>query len=218
MKANFASSLLLAVSLVAAVPARAEVGLANTVPSSVAAPTSNSPNLQDVNTAPVSTNGANPRRTGRFGWATVGIYDFGISVDVPNGAGGTFSVGGSSAYFGVSVGAALDVVQLIPDLQLSIFGNAAIAIGSDLVFPLTAGAAVHYDALPVMLFGGLGFSVVPNTASGADTGVGLAIFLMASYPVPQIMPNLSFLGQFQYHFLSNSEHLLVFDVGASIGF
>jgi hypothetical protein len=217
MKANFASSLLLAVSLVAAVPARAEVGLANTVPSSVAAPTSNSPNLQDVNTAPVSTTGANPRRTGRFGWATVGIYDFGISFDIPNGAGGTFSAGGSSAYFGISAGGALDVVQLMPDLQLSVFGNAAIAFGSDLLVPLTAGAAVHYDALPVMLFGGLGFTVLPNT-TGIGTPIGLGLLLMASYPVPQIVPGMSFLAQFQYHFLDDSSHLLVFDVGASIGF
>src|SRR6201999_269810 len=149
----------------AAVPAHAEVGLANTVPSSVVGPTTNAPSYQDVNTAPISTNGANPRRTGRFAWATLGVYDFGVSVDTQFG-----SFSASSAYFGISAGAALDVLQLVPDLQLSIFGNAAIAFGSDLVFPLDAGAAVHYDALPVMLFGGLSFSVVPNTASGASTG------------------------------------------------
>ena len=205
MKASFASSLLLAALLLAAVPARAEVGLASAVPTPIA--TSNGPTLMDVNTTPINGT-ANPRRTGRFGWATAGIYDFGVSI---NG----FSA--SSAYFGISAGGAFDLVQLVPDLQLSIFGNVATAFGSVFLLPLTAGAAIHYDALPVMLFGGLGFTVIPHTGDG-PTPIGVGLFLMASYPVPQIAPNLSFLAQFQYHFLNNSEYLLVFDVGASLGF
>ena len=214
MKSSFASSLLLAAGLVAAVPARAEV---DTASASSAAPapivTNDGPTLLDVNTTPIN-GSANPRRTGRFGWATAGIYNFGVSVDVQ----GFGTVSGSTSYFGLSIGAAVDVVPLMPDLQLSIFGNAAIAIGGDLLIPLTAGAAVHYDALPVMLFGGLGFTVVPNTAANSSTPLGVGLLLMGSYPVPQIAPNLAFLAQFQYHFLNQSSHLLVFDVGASLGF
>jgi hypothetical protein len=214
MKASFASSLLLAAALVAAVPARAEVGFASTVPAPVV--TNDGPALNDVNTTPINGT-ANPRRTGRFGWATVGIYNVGVSVDVPDGQGGTISVGGSNTYFGISGGAAFDVVPLMPDLQLSVFGNVAVAFGSDFFLPLDAGLAVHYDALPVMLFFGPAFSLIPHSGGG-DTLLGLGLFFMGSYPVPQLMPGLSFLAQFQYHILNDSAHMLVFDVGASLGF
>lgn len=149
----------------------------------------------------------------RVGWGGVGFYDVGVSVNTPFG-----SYSASNSYFGFNAGAAVNVLSLTPELPLAVFGNAAIAFGSGGFFlPLTGGAALRYDKLPVKLLGGLGLTVMPNSA-GYNTSVGLGILAMAMYPLPQIDPRLSAEAQLQYHFLNNSMWLFAFTVGAGYTF
>jgi hypothetical protein len=211
MKASFASSILLAAGVVAAIPARAAAQSMTLGSTPAATESSSSGSLQQMSSSGAAYGTSAPPR--RFGWAGVGIYHVSRSVDVP----GFGSVSGSSTYLGVNAGAALDIFNVAPDLPLSVFGNAALAFGSDLFVPLTAGAAVHYDRLPISLLGGLGLTVMPNSA-GAGTPIGLGIIGMASYPLPQVRPGLAAMAQLQYHFLSDGFSLFVFDVGISTGF
>lgn len=149
-----------------------------------------------------------------FGWGGVGLYNIGISV-----CDGGFCASGSTTEFGFNAGGAYDILPLTPDLPLSIVANVGLAFGSfGVTIPITAGAAVHYDKLPVQLLGGLGFTIMPNTGTNAPTPLGLGILLMGSYPLPQIKPGVSAMAQFQYHFLSDGFSLLVFDVGIEYGF
>jgi hypothetical protein len=163
--------------------------------------------------APVtSTFNANVRHP-LFGWAGIGFYSVSLSVDVP----GFGSVSGSSSYFGLNAGGVYDVIALAPDLPLGVMGNVAFAFGSDVFVPITVGAAVHYDKLPVQLLGGLGFTLMPHSGGGS-TPLGVGLLLMGSYPLPQVRPGLSAYAQFQYHFLNDGFNLLVFNVGAELGF
>jgi len=58
---------------------------------------------------------------------------------------------------------------------------------------------------PVQLLGGLGFALLPTTAS-FSTQAGLRIMGMVLYPLPQIHRNLSAQAQLSYDILSNSFH------------
>ena len=96
--------------------------------------------------------------TGRVAWGQIGLYDIGFSVTVP----GFGTVSSSSGYFGLNAGAAVNVMQLAPDLPLAAWAQAAIILASGgSYFPLNAGAAVRYDKLPVQILGGLGFTLMP---------------------------------------------------------
>jgi hypothetical protein len=149
-----------------------------------------------------------------FAWAGIGFYDIGISA-----CDGQFCVSASSTQFGFNAGGAYDLIALTPDLPLSAFANVGLGFGSfGVTIPITIGAAVHYDKLPVQLLGGLGFTLMPNTGDNTPTPIGLGILLMAAYPLPQLKPGISVEAQFQYHFLDDSFSLLVFDVGLEYGF
>ena len=167
-------------------------------------------------TSPSSTTSSSGAvNTGRIAWGNIGLYDIGQSVDVP----GFGTVSGSSSYFGINVGAAVNVMPLAPDVPLALWGNAAISFGSGgQFFPLTVGAAVRYDKLPVQLLGGLGFTLMPVTVTGAPTPVGLAIQLAGFYPLPQVNPNLSADLQIAYHILNNGFSLFTFTVGVGYAF
>jgi hypothetical protein len=144
-----------------------------------------------------------------FGWAGIGLYSLSVSQN---------GVSATDTDFGINLGAAYDLVAITPDLPLSVWANIALAFASDYtIFPITLGAAVHYDKLPVQLLGGLGFTIMPHSGSGS-TPVGLAILLHAAYPLPQIKPGISAYAQFQYHFLDDGFDLLVFDIGLQYGF
>ena len=143
-----------------------------------------------------------------IGWANIGIYDVRISVDTGFG---TFS--SSDAEFGIGAGFATNVAQLSPDVPLAVFGNAAISFASGgQFFPLTGGVAARYDKLPVQLLGGIGLTLMPNSA-GSDTGIGAGILLMGLYPLQQVDPRLSVQGQIQFHLLNHSMSLLEFLIG-----
>jgi hypothetical protein len=160
--------------------------------------------------APYGTTVSSP---GRFGWLGIGIYHTSISVDTVFGS---FSVG--DTHIGVNAGGALDILALSPDLPLSVFGNIAVAFGGNFtILPITVGAAVHYDKLPIQLLGGLGLTLMPATDIG-ETPVGVGLLLMASYPLPQLRQGIAGMAQFQYHFLSDGVSLWVLDVGLTMGF
>jgi hypothetical protein len=140
-----------------------------------------------------------------LGWANIGVYDVRFSTPI-----GTVS----DAEFGIGAGAAMNVAQLAPDVPLAGFFNVAISFASGgQFFPLTAGLAARYDKLPVQLLGGLGLTLMPNSA-GSNTGVGAGVLLMGLYPLRQVDPRLSAQGQIQFHLLTNSLSLLEFVIGA----
>ena len=95
----------------------------------------------------------------RFAWAGIGYYGNRYSFDC-----GDFSCSGTDGGFGIQVGAALGVAQLAPNLKFNVWGSLTGDFGSLNYFPINLGAGLTYDALPVKLFGGLAFSIVPNTA------------------------------------------------------
>ena len=147
----------------------------------------------------------------RIGWANIGVYD--VRIDV----GGGFTA--SEADFGLGAGGAMDVMALTPDVPLSIFGNIALSFANGGQFiPITAGAAVRYNKLPVQLLGGLGLTIMPNTYAGASTAVGVGLLLMGILPLPQVSPTFGVQAQFQYHLLSQSESMVEFVGGVSYGF
>jgi hypothetical protein len=160
--------------------------------------------------APTDESTAGTKRTPYIGWGGIGFYNVGVSVDVP----GFGTVSGSSTYFGFHAGGAANLLSLTPDLPLVGWADIAMTLGSDLFFPLAAGAGVRYDkAGPVQLLGGLGFALMPHTGGGT-TPLGLRIMGMVLYPIPQLSPNLSAQVQISYDFLSNGFHLFAFTVGA----
>jgi len=150
--------------------------------------------------APTSEAAAGTRRTPYIAWAGLGGYNVGAP-------------GGSSTYFGFHIGGSANLLQITPDLPLVGWGDAALTLGGDLFFPLALGAGVRYDSAgPVQLIGGVGFAVLPTTAS-LSTSVGVRLMGMALYPLPQIDRNLSAQAQLSYDFLSNSMHLFTFTIG-----
>jgi len=154
--------------------------------------------------APADTSSTALSSAPRIGWASLGIYDVRFSTPF-----GTISDG----EFGLNVGGAMNLAQLSPEVPLAAFANVGISFASGgQFFPLTAGGAVRYDKLPVQLFGGLGLSLVPNSA-GTNTGVGVGILLMGLYPLAQVDPHLRVQGQIQYHLLTQSMSLLEFLIG-----
>jgi hypothetical protein len=173
-----------------------------------AAPTKASPKSTKADTA------ASDAKSSPFlGWAGIGVYDVRQSYTV-------FGVSGTAtdAEFGLNVGGAMNLVQLAPDVPLAAFANAAISFASGgQFFPLTGGAAVRYDKLPVHLLGGLGLTVMPNSG-GAATGVGLGILLMGLYPLAQVDPRFGIQAQIQYHLLTNSLSVLEFLIGVGYSF
>jgi hypothetical protein len=205
MNKSFASPLMIA-AVLAAAPTLAAVPASSTSQSSGSA-------LQDTSSSQQGTFYGSMPTHGRFGWAGVGLYHTSFSVDTPFG---TFSEG--DTHFGFNIGGALDLFQITPDLPLAVFGNVALAFGGNFtIFPISVGAAVHYDKLPVQLFGGLSFTIMPASDIG-ETPLGLGIWLMGAYPLPQIRPGMAAMAQFQYHFLDDGFSLLVFDVGLSMAF
>lgn len=167
--------------------------------------------------AATTTSSTGAVNTGRIAWGGIGLYDIGISVNVP----GFGNVSSSSSYFGINVGGAMNIAQLAPDFPLAVWANAAIAFANGgEFFPLTAGAAVRYDKLPVQLFGGLGFTIMPSTGGNGNsvTPVGLDIQLMGLYPLPMVHPNLSADLQIAYHILNDSFSLWTFTIGGAWAF
>ena len=150
----------------------------------------------------------------RIAWGNIGYYSVSESVSTPFG-----TISGSSGAFGINVGTAVNVYQITPDVPLALWGNAAIAFPTGgTLFPLTAGAAVRYDKLPVGILGGLGFTVMPNSINGAPTPVGLAIQGMGFLPLPQVMPNFGANLQIAYHILNNGFGLFALTVGGAISY
>lgn len=138
-------------------------------------------------------------------WANIGIYDVRFSTPF-----GTVS----DAEFGIAAGGAVNVAALSPDVPLAAFANLAISFASGgQFFPLTAGLAARYDKLPVHLLGGLGLTLMPNSA-GTDTGIGAGIMAMGIFPLPSD-PRLGIQGQIQFHLLNHSMSLLEFVAGVS---
>jgi len=153
---------------------------------------------------------AGTKRTPYMAWGGIGLYDIGQSVDIP----GFGSVSNSSTYFGFHAGGAANLLQLTNDLPLVGWGDIAMTVGSDLSWPIAAGAGVRYDkAGPVQLLGGLGFAFLPHTGGGSNA-VGLRIMGMVLYPLPQVHRNLSAQTQIAYDFLNNGFHLFTWTVGA----
>ena len=151
--------------------------------------------------APTESLTAGTKRTPYIGWGGIGLYNVGVSG------------GGSETYFGFQAGGAASLINLTPDLPLIGWGEIALTLGSDLFFPLAVGAGVRYDrAGPVQLLGGLGFALLPTTAS-FSTQAGLRIMGMVLYPLPQLHPNLSAQAQISYDILGNSFHVFRFTVG-----
>ncbi len=146
--------------------------------------------------------------TGRIAWGGIGYYNVTVSV---NTAFGNFSA--SNGAFGINAGGAINLLQLTPDLPLAAWANLGIAFPSGGTFwPITGGAAVRYDKLPVQLLGGLGLTVMP-ASGGGPTAVGLAIQAMGFLPLPQVHPNFSAVAAIAYHILNQSESLFTFTVG-----
>jgi Cys-rich repeat protein len=139
---------------------------------------------------------AGTNRTPYIAWGGLGIYN------VP-----------ANTYFGFHVGAAANLIQITPELPLIGWADAALTIGSDLYFPLAAGAGVRYDrAGPFQLLGGAGFALLPHTGAGT-TPVGLRLMGTVLYPLPMLDRNLTAQGQISYDFLSESSHLFAVSVG-----
>jgi hypothetical protein len=199
MKILLASSTALTAVLFAASSARAD-GLAASFPDPTSASHFGFQQTTSSGLGTTDTSASGPLR--RFGWAGVGYY---------NGAGESF--------IGFNAGGALDLVAVAPDLPLGVLGNVAIGLGSDLIIPITLGAEVHYDRLPVTLLGGAGFTLIPHTGGGSGAAAaGLGLIGMASYPLPQIRQGAAAMAQIQYHFMSQDFSLFVLDLGLTIGF
>lgn len=191
------SSSVLAATLLLATTARA-------APKKVPPPATAAPSASS-DTPPADTTSATAMNSSpRIGWASLGVYDVRFSTPF-----GTISDG----EFGLNVGGAVNLAPLAPDVPLAGFANIGISFASGgQFFPLTGGVAVRYDKLPVQLLGGVGLTVVPNSA-GTNTGIGAGILLMGLYPLPQIDPRLRVQGQIQYHLLTQSMSLLEFLIG-----
>jgi hypothetical protein len=174
-----------------------------------AAPTKASPKSAKADTA------ASDAKSSPFlGWAGIGVYD--VRQSFNTGVGTTATA--TDAEFGLNVGGAMNLVQLAPDVPLAAFANIAMSFATGgQFFPLTAGAAVRYDKLPVHLLGGLGLTLMPNSG-GANTGVGLGILLMGLFPLPQVDPRFGIQAQIQYHLLTNSLSVLEFLIGVGYSF
>jgi Cys-rich repeat protein len=146
--------------------------------------------------------------TGRIAWGGIGYYNVTVTV---NTALGNFS--SSTGAFGIHAGGAINLLQLTPDLPLAAWANLGIAFPSGGTFwPITGGAAVRYDKLPVQLLGGLGLTVMPASGN-SPTAVGLAIQAMGFLPLPQVNSNLSAVAAIAYHILNQGESLFTFTVG-----
>lgn len=151
----------------------------------------------------------------RIAWGDIGYYNVTVTQTITTPF-GTFSGSGSSGAFGINAGTAVNVTSLSADVPLALWGNVAIAFPSGgTFFPLTAGAAVRYDKLPVGLLGGLGLTIMPNSGGGGTTPVGIAFQGMGFLPLPQVSPNFSANLQLSYHLLSSSYSLFAFTVGGS---
>ena len=151
------------------------------------------------------------RNAPRFGWGQIGIYTLGVSIDTGFG-----TVSGSSSYFGLEGGAAMNLASLGADVPLAGFASVGLGLGSGGVFiPLTLGAAVRYDRLPVGLMGGAGFILMPITGGGPTT-LGVNILALAHYPLPSVNPNMSVLGKFSYAILS--DHYSLWTLTAGLGY
>jgi hypothetical protein len=138
----------------------------------------------------------------RIAWGGIGYYNISGSFN---------SVGA----FGINVGGAINVVPLTPDLPLAIWGNFAIAFPSGFnAYPLTAGAAIRYDKIPVHLLGGLGFTIMPQS-NGGPTVAGLGIQAMGFIP---LTADLSAQAGIAYHFLNKSEDLFTLTGGIGWSF
>lgn len=157
--------------------------------------------------APAAASGA-AVNTGRIAWGGIGYYNVTVSF---NTAFGNFSA--SNGAFGINAGGAINLLQLAPDLPLAAWANLGIAFPSGGTFwPITGGAAVRYDKLPVQLLGGLGLTVMP-ASGGGPTAVGLAIQAMGFLPLPQVHSNFSAVAAIAYHILNQGESLFTFTVG-----
>jgi hypothetical protein len=151
---------------------------------------------------------ARPFRMEKLVWAGVGFDSF-----------------GGSAAPGFSVGAAIDIVPLSPDVSLDIFGNADIALlseggcdpgcGNIARFPLSAGGLAHYHGASADLAAGLGFTVLPFSGG---TNAGLGFFLIGLLPVIRQAPSVCLMGQLQYHSFSSGGTLFAMGVGVAVGF
>jgi hypothetical protein len=194
MNRFLASSAVLAAAVIAASPVRAD-GLAASFPD--VAPRSG---LQQTTTSGFSNMDTSNGPLRRFGWAGIGYYN-----------------AASEGFLGFNAGGALDLAVVAPDLPLGVFGNVAIAFGSDVILPITVGGEVHYDKLPVQLLGGAGFTLMPHSGGGS-TAAGLALMGMASYALPQIRQGAAAMAQVQYHFMSAGFSLFVLDVGITMAF
>jgi len=149
------------------------------------------------------------KATGRFAWGGLGFYNFSFDC---GGFGGC-----STTDFGFNAGASVNVLPITPDLPLTVWGNVALAFGSGTFLPLTAGAGVRYDKLPVQLFGGLGLEIVPHTGGGS-TPIGVEFLVMGLYPLPQVDPRLSVEAQLSYSILNQGFSLFVFTAGVGYSF
>jgi hypothetical protein len=159
--------------------------------------------------APTDDTTAGTKRTPYIGWGGLGLYNVGVSVDIP----GFGTVSGSSTYFGFHAGGAANLYNLTPDLPLVGWGDVALTVGSDLFFPLAVGAGVRYDkAGPVQLLGGVGFAFLPHTGGGTNP-LGVRFMGMVLYPLPQVHKNLSAQAQLSYDWLSDGFHLFTFTIG-----
>ena len=178
--------------------------------SKAASPSASPTSVTSSDTSPNA--GVGTRNAPRFGWGQLGLYTLGISVDVP----GFGTVSGSSTYFGFEAGAALNVASLGADVPLAGFASVGLGLGGGGVFlPLTVGAAVRYDRLPVGLMGGAGFILMPITGGGSTT-LGVNILALAHYPLPSVNPNLSVVGKFSYAILSS--HYSLWTLTAGLGY
>ena len=150
----------------------------------------------------------------RIAWGDIGFYNVGVGVNTPFFGNQTVTNGA----FGLGVGTAVNVSQLSPEVPVAIWGNAALAFPSGgTVFPLTAGAAIRYDQLPVGLLAGLGLTLMPHSYSGTASSapVGLAIQGRGFLPLPQVTPNFAATAGIAYHILTSSFSLFTLTFGGA---
>lgn len=146
-------------------------------------------------------------------WGGLGFYGLGVTVSY-----GGFSASATSTNFGIHGGGEYNLLPLGNDLMLGAYADLALILASGTFVPITAGAALRYDKLPVHLLGGLGLMVLPHGGGDSTFPVGVGLLAMGSYPLPQVAPRLSANAQLGYNILSSGFSLWTFTIGAGYGF
>jgi len=182
----------------------------------VAAALSAAPVLADAPSSSTTFDGSPAPSFSRFGWGGIGIGGSRYTFD--DGFG--FSASSTDTTFDINLGVAVGFLPITSGLSLDVWGSLSANIGSYVYFPISVGVGVVYDRLPIQLFGGLGFSLVPNTVPSelVGTAVGADIILMGIYPLPKVLPHLGGYAQLQFDILDDHLFIWSLSLGAAYQF